>query len=83
MASIGSVLTGTLSVTKGYLESGHFNETEATAALNTGLINEAQDRIVDALPGKYEVPVRTVITGYGVVTGFMFKEASMNSSCPK
>ncbi|MFC1237284.1 RHS repeat-associated core domain-containing protein [Vibrio sp. F74] len=78
-----SVVAGALSVTNEYFEGGKVDEIKSVSLTNAVVVKELQDRMVDALPNKYEVPVRSVITGYGVVTGFMFKEASMNSSCPK
>ena len=80
-ASIGGILVGSVSAVNDLSDGGYFNETAAVSTLNTAAINKVQNELINALPNRYEVPARTVITGYGVVTGFMFKEASLNSSC--
>ncbi len=82
-ASIASVFVGSVSAVNDLSDGGYFNETAAVSTLNAAVINKVQNEVINALPSKYDMPARAAFTGYGAVTGFMFKEASLNSSCPK
>ncbi|MFC1237277.1 hypothetical protein [Vibrio sp. F74] len=81
VAGAASIGAGSISVVNDFINGGYFNETAAAGVVNSGAISEVQRKTLNALPNRFEVPVRTVITTYGVVTGSMFKEASMNASC--
>ncbi|MFC1237283.1 hypothetical protein [Vibrio sp. F74] len=83
MAGGVSIGTGIANTIGDVLDRGNINETSTAGTLNSVLIKEGEKQLLEALPSKYEVPVRAVTTVYSSVTGMMFNEANRNSGWPK
>ncbi|MDB1124296.1 hypothetical protein [Vibrio algarum] len=78
VAGGASVVAGGLDVVNDLFDGGAFNKSFMAGTTHAVTLNYIEEKLVDALPNKYEVPVRGIKTGVGVVSGALFSEASQN-----
>lgn len=73
-----SVVAGGLNAVNDLFNGGPFNKNSMVGTTNDASLNYIEEKLVGALPNKYEVPVRGIKTVVGVVSGALFNEASQN-----